>query len=359
MPVNLNQIATQQERELLRTFTQTIQSVKDQATIAEIVRLLEVGNVDGVIELLQLEPATFEPIEEAIRQSYRTGGLTGAGQIGGIPTQIGTLAAQFNIRSLEAERWLRDMSSRLITEVFDDQKEMVRERLLDGLQRGAAPRQTALDLVGRVDPTQRKRIGGFIGLHSQQAERVDRVRDILSDPERIREYFIKDRETGKWKPRYKTTDRRFDSTIIKAIKEGRPIPQDQLNKMVTRMQDKSLKVRGELIARNESLNALRAGQWEAMQQAIAKGEVESRDVTKTWDATGDARTRLMHLQMEQTYGKGNGIPINQNFVGPDGSRLRYPGDTSLGATGEMSILCRCKANYAIDFIGRMVRMESF
>lgn len=344
MAANLLQIQTTQEQAVLRAFREAIQSVRDQATIQEIVRLLEVGNVDGVITLLQLDAATFEPLEEAIRQAYRQGGLTGAEQIGTIPTDVGGIAARFNIRSLNAERWLANLSSRLITEVFDDQKQMVRERLTAGLRRGQAPRQTALDLIGRIDQRTRKRTGGFIGLTAKQAEWVDNAR--LELDELDSGYFTR-----------KLRDKRFDSTVRKAIESGKPLTQDQKNRIITSLQNRTQQYRGQVISRNESLNALRAGQWESIQQAIAKGEVGEQDVTKIWDDTGDGKTRLAHLQMGQTYAEG--IPVNQPFQAPDGSLLKYPGDTTLGASAEMTILCRCKARYRINFIGRAVRLEGF
>lgn len=341
---SLPQIAAQQERQLLRTFTRTIQGVKDQAVIQEIVRLLEVGNVDGVIELLQLDEATFQPIEEEIRNAYRTGGLTGAEQIGPIPTSVGTLVMRFNMRNPRAEEWLRNLSSRLVTEIFDDQRSMVREVLADNLARGVNPRQSALDLVGRVDPQSRNRVGGFIGLTSRQAGWVSTARQELEE----------------LNPNYLTRalrDKRFDGAFKRAMDDDKPLTTRQVDAAISRMQARTLRYRGQVIARTESINSLRAGQYESILQAVERGEVETRDVTKAWDSSSDARTRLDHLQMEQTYKEG--IPLDQAFIAPDMSRLRFPGDTSLGATGAQTVQCRCKAIYRIDFIGRQARIEGF
>lgn len=345
MAVNLPKISTQAERALLRTFRETIQSVKDQATISEIVRLLEVGNVDGVIDLLQLDEATFQPIEEEIRSAYRTGGLTGAEQVGPIPANVGTLVMRFNMRSPRAEQWLRELSSRLIVEIFDEQKAMVREVLTDNLARGVNPRQSALDLVGRIDPKDRKRVGGFIGLTSRQSRWASSARQELEslDPN----YLTRERR-----------DKRFDGSFKRAMDGGKPLTKRQIDAAATRYQQSLLKYRGDLISRTESINALRAGQFEAIRQAIEKGEVDSQDVTKGWDSSSDARTRLDHLQMEQTY-MANPIPFDQAFIAPDLSRLMFPGDTSLGASGKQVIQCRCKAIYRIDFIGRQARVEGF
>lgn len=341
---NLPQITAAQERAVLTAFRKAVQSVKDQVVIHEIVRLLEVGNVDGVIELLQLDRATFEPLEEAIRQAYRQGGLTGAEQIGAIPTETGTLVMRFNMAAPAAEAWLANLSSRLITEVFDEQRQMVRERLTAGLARGDNPRQSALDLVGRIDRKSGQRVGGFIGLTSRQAQWAANARQELEnlDPN----YLTRERR-----------DRRLDGAFKRAMESGEPLPKRQIDAAVSRYQNGLLNYRGEVISRTESINALRAGQFEAIKQAIVKGELDAQDVRKAWDATGDARTRLDHLQMEQTY--SDGIPIDQAFVAPDLSRLMYPGDSSLGASGAQTIQCRCKAIYRIDFIGRQARVEGF
>lgn len=345
MAVNLQQIATTNERAVLRAFREAIQSVKDQAVIQEIVRLLEVGDVEGVINLLQLDPATFEPVEDAIRQAYRTGGLTGAEQIGPIPAAVGTLVMRFNMRSIRAEEWLREMSSRLITEIVEDQAAMVRERLTEGLMRGDNPRQTALDLVGRIDPQTRNRVGGFVGLTSRQAQWAQRAREELES----------------LNPNYLTRelrDKRLDGAFKRAMESGRPLTRRQIDAAVSRYQARALRYRAEVISRTESINALRAGQYEAIMQAVELGELDARDVTKAWDSSSDARVRLDHLQMEQTY-MANPIPLEQAFIAPDGSRLRFPGDTSLGASAKQVIQCRCKAIYRIDFIGRQARLEGF
>lgn len=342
---NIPQITTTQERSVLRAFRQAVQSIKDQAVLKDVVRLLEVGDVDGVIRLLQLDEATFEPLEEAIRQAYRTGGIAGAEQIGTIPVAEGTIAARFNLALPGAQQWLAQMSSRLITEIFEDQRQMVRERLTESLARGINPRQSALDLIGRVDRSTGQRTGGFIGLTSRQAEWVARAQDELENLNPA--YFNRN-----------LRDKRFDSQVRKAIEEDKPLTRAQISRMITNMQNRTQRYRGQVIARTESINALRAGQYEAIKQAAINGDVDPRDVTKGWDSSSDGRTREDHLLMEFTY-RENPIGLESAFIAPDGSRLLYPGDQSLGASGAQTIQCRCKAVYRIDFAGQLRRVEGF
>jgi hypothetical protein len=341
MAINLLSTQTAEERRVLRAFREAINSIRDQAVIQEIVRLLEVGNVDGVIELLQLDAATFEPLEEAIRQAYRQGGLTGAAQIGPIPVAAGTLSLRFNVRSPRAEEWLRNMSSRLITEIVEDQRVMVRERLTDALSRGVNPRQSALDLVGRIDQRTRKRVGGFVGLTQRQAQWVSNAADELANLDS--NYFTRE-----------LRDKRFDATVRRAIADGKPLKQDQINRITTAMQARAERYRGLTIAQTESVTALRAGQNEAIAQAVELGEVEREFTKKFWDSSGRPNVRETHRQADIQY--RDGIPFDEPFI-VGGYPLMYPGDPR-GPAKEV-IRCHCHQIVEIDFGARLARIEGF
>lgn len=335
----LDRISAQHERRMLQTFTAIITEVRDQAVISEIVRALETGDVERVIFLLQLDETTWQPLEEAVREAYRTGGLVTATAIGSIPTAEGTIAAKFNMRSPSAERWLAEQSSRLVTEVIEPQKQAIREYLNAGLVRGDNPRTMALDVVGRINTVTKKREGGIVGLTSQQAQWIANARAEL---ESLDSNYLTRR----------LRDKRFDRTIERAIREGKPLPASAIDNAINRMQAIAEKYRGDVIARTESINALRAGQFESITQAVEAGEVDQQDVTKEWDDSGnDGRTRESHRRAD-----GQKVPIDQPFiVGRD--RLMYPGDPR-GSAAE-TIQCRCSMKTRIDFGARVARVEGF
>jgi hypothetical protein len=339
--MSLTRIATQQERAMIAAFNEALSRVREQAVLQEIANALNAGNVNAAVDLLGLNPATFEPIEHALTEAYRTGGLTGAGQIGRIPTPTGALVMRFNLRDPAAEQWLLTNSSRLITEVVADQVAMARQAMTAGLEAGRNPRNVALDMIGRIDPRTGNRVGGFIGTTSKQAEWITNARAELEslDPN----YFTR-----------KLRDRRFDGAIERAMADGKPLTQQQIDRAITQMQARTQRYRGEVIARTESINALRSGQHQAIDQAVAAGNVDARDVERVWDATGDGSTREDHAMMD-----GQTQPQGVPFVAPDGSQLMYPGDTSLGASGSQVIQCRCRENVRINFGAQLRRLEGF
>ncbi|MCC0013874.1 MAG: hypothetical protein H6877_11225 [Rhodobiaceae bacterium] len=207
----------------------------------------------------------------------------------------------------------------------------------DGLEKGRAPRATALEIVGRVNKTTGKREGGFIGLTSQQAEYALSAREELlsGDPKLLRHYLTRE-----------LRDKRFDRLIMKVIDGRETITAADAAKIVGRYKDKMLKFRGDMIARTESLTALRAGRHEGYAQLLDSGTVTEDQIERTWDATGDKRTRLDHLAMEGQKVRGLSAP----FVAPDGSQLMFPGDTSLGAPGAQTIACRCIEKVRIRYL---------
>ena len=344
MPINLDLIAQQKERDMLRAFADAVADIKNSVKLKDLEAAIASQDADAVVRLLGIDRAAFERVDDEIYQAYRIGGLTGVEQIGRIPTPLGEIAFRFDMAAPSAVQWIEKQSSELITEIVDDQIEMIKAQLANGLELGNNPRTTALELVGRYNPATGKRAGGTVGLTTQQAGWINNARNELLELDR--NYFTRE-----------LRDKRYDSIVRKAIEDGKPLTKAQIENAITQMQSKALKYRGDVIARTESINALRAGQFQAVEQAMEKGELDSQDAKKIYDATGDKRTRLDHLEAEARY--KDGIPIDQPFKYIDGSEVMYPGDNSLGAPAKQVIQCRCRLVTVIDFIGRQVRMEGF
>lgn len=321
--------------ELRKAFLASIQDIKDNARLGQIEAAIRRGDITEAIQALGINQAAMRPVTAAIERAYETGGVFTAQQF---KRPTGQAVFRFDVRNSRAEAWLRDYSSTAVTRITNEQLGSIRDILNRGMNAGINPRTMALDLIGRIDPVTGKRTGGVIGLNAQQEKYLSNAR----------------RELTELNPNYFTRelrDKRFDGTVRKAIESGKPLTQEQIDKLATRYSDNLLQWRGETIARDQSLTALNNAQDEATKQLVDSGAVEERDVTGEWDASGDARTRETHREMD-----GQQRPMGDPFVSPSGARMMFPGDSSLGAPADETINCRCVKRVRINWIARAKRL---
>ncbi len=297
----------------------------NSARVSTVETLVSIGNVEGILTELGIGEATLSEVTESVREGFKSGG------------RFEAPAAQvtFDIRNTRAENWIATQSSELVTRTVESQRDAIRRVLNTGMGRGTSPYTTALDIVGRRTAGA-KRTGGIVGLNGPQSQWVSNARAELrsGDPAAMRNYLTRTR-------RIKT----FDPTVRKAIAAGKPLTAKQVNTITGRYADSLLKLRGETIARTESIAALNAGRYESWEQAIDEGKIHKDFVTSTWSATGDAKTRQSHSAMNRQR-----QPHGEPFRSPTGALLRYPGDTGLGAGAADVVNCRCFLQRRGDFI---------
>ena len=340
----LDQIVANQERAVRRAFFEAIAALRDDVRLTDLVAAIEAGDTERALAVLNITPATFAPLAAAGTAAYTVGGTTGAAQIGRVPASPGgpVVAFRFGGRSPRAERWAADVSSRRIVEIVEDQRALARSVITSGLTAGRNPRSVALDIVGRIDRATKRRTGGFIGLTEQQGRYVLNLREELSDPVRMANYFSRARR-----------DKRLDGIVSRAMADGVPVKASDIDAIAARYSDRLLQLRGETIARTEAITALRAGQLESMMEAHEQAGFTAQESQKVWDDTGDGATRPSHRHAD-----GQKVSIDQPFT-VGGYRLMYPGDSRMGAPAEETINCRCAVRYEVDFIGRALRLEGF
>lgn len=333
------------EPALAKAFSEAFLTVRSNAQLARITDLIAAGDLDAVADILGLSsPATYSELAEQVRSVYLAGGRQGAAELPTVVFRVGRgrvrLQAQFDLRNARAENWLREHSSRLVTEIVADQRNVIRIIVTEGTARGQNPRATALDLVGRIGTTGR-RTGGVVGLTSQQAQFVVNARNELASgvPSQMRAYLGRTRR-----------DKRFDAMVNKAIKQGRALSPAELERVVGRYSDRLLQLRAENIARTEALTAFNAAREEAFRQTIEAGGLSPEAVKKVWSSTGDNRTRESHAELE-----GAEVGIDDPFQSSTGAQLMFPGDTSLGAGAEDVVNCRCMVTYRVDQIAEAMR----
>ncbi len=289
------------EPSLRRAFEDIIKQIKNETTLAALATLLERGLVD-----------------EALRQSARAGARFSA-FVNGVYVAAGTDTADFVGKSLEVivdfdQTNVRAVSKmqlnrlRLIRGFTEEQRRATQEALVDGIQRGVNPRQAA------------REFRDSIGLTQNQQRAVNNYRSLLTS--NSREALNR-----------QLRDRRFDRTITRAIETDTPLTSTQINRMVSRYSERSLKHRSEVIARTEALRPVHEGSSEMYRQAIDEGVIDQQTLLRSWHTAGDDRVRDSHGSFVEDVG------INEPFVSGNGNEIMFPGD--LNAPPDETIQCRC------------------
>lgn len=243
---------------------------------------------------------------------------------------------RFDVANPRAEARIERFAGRRITEIVENTRSAVRATILSGYEQGQGPRSIALDLVGRINTSTGQREGGVIGLTSGQAQAATNLRSRLlsGDPEEMVKVF-----------NMSLRDKRFDSTIQKAIENEEPVPTNVVDTMFDRYTNNALKLRGETIARTETGDAVHEAAQEAFEQGLEKTGYSKQSVTKVWRSASDDRVRDTHAEMDGQEVVG----IDTPFTSPSGAQMKHPLDGSLGAPPEEIINCRCDMEINIDF----------
>lgn len=325
-------------------FAAAFRDISDTVILKQLTEAIEIGDYETVWRLLGVMPGSLRPLTLAIEQSFEEGARWIAQNYPKIvQTNDGKGVFRFNILNPRAQEWLSYKSGTLITNITEDARQSVRNTMEGGMIAGRNPRAVALDIVGRYDRATGGRVGGTIGLTPQQQGWVANVRQRL--------LYAHVNGVGRdGAERYLTMalrDKRFDGVVRRAMEDGKPLTVEQIDRLVTRYADRTLKYRGDMIARTEAMESLSAARYESTKQVVESGAAREKDVKRKWDATADTRTRHSHVEME-----GQTVGLNEPYVSPvTGARLMYPHDRSLGAPAEELIACRCTEVIEIDWLG--------
>lgn len=306
-----------------RAFKGAIERITSTAKLRDLERLLDLGDVEGLLNALNLSPDYFREVQDAIEQAFYLGGQYQAGLTASLSS------IPFNRRHWSAEAWARDNGSRLIVEIAESTRDGVRQFVIEGLQKGQGTGAIARGIIGRVNRATGKREGGIVGLTKQQASYVVNARAEL---ESLDAGYLK----------RAARDRRFDGVIRKAIQAGKPLSKADIDRIVKKYSDNLLVRRGDTIARTEALGALNAGRFEAMQQQIERLGLTRDDVVATWVSARDLRVRDSHRSLN-----GDQVEFGQPFQSDRGAMLRFPGDRMLGAPASEVIACRCNVTFEV------------
>lgn len=337
----LNALIDRFTPDIKSAFIASIADITDTAAVTAMIDAIQSGDVLRAFRATGMSDAAMRPLTRMVETAFETGGVTVTRTFPMQMTDAGASIIHFDIRNSRAEAWLRDHSSQLVTRITSETQQNIQTIVEAGMRTGRNPRNIALDIIGRVDD-KGVRTGGIIGLTGPQTKWVANAREELTGVPPDEAYFSRVQR-----------DRRFDSTVRKAINEGRGLTAGEVDTLTRRYSDNLLQLRGETIARTEAMTALAKSQDEAIRQAIDTGTLNARHVTKVWDATGDARTRPTHMAMD-----GQRVGMDAAFVTDTGAQLMFPLDTSLGAPASETINCRCRVDYDMDWLADVLEDDT-
>lgn len=128
-----------------------------------------------------------------------------------------------------------------------------------------------------------------------------------------------------------TTSRGVRNVISAGISQGLSIP--NIASAIADFRGVTVGARSRLIARTEVISASNLG-------SMAAARATNLPLKKEWIATADERVRDIHADAD-----GQIVTGMDTAFAVGGEELLFPGDTSLGATGENIFNCRCTVGY--------------
>ena len=296
------------ETRIANAFRASIRSVTDEVTIGLLRDALARGDIEGALEVIDLEPAAFEPLRNILVQTYADAGAQATEGLRGV---------RWNSASPRAEDYARNRIGTEITRITDDSLQAIRNHIADGYAFGRTPNRMALDLVGRIGPSGRRE-GGVVGLSAQQEAWVRNMRTALeNDPASAL--------------RFTRRDRRFDSLLRRSER----LTQVQIDNVIRSYSNRLLLLRGKAIAVTERGAAVNQGRVDAYKNAADKYGLPYSAIVKEWVYTNRSREpRVGHVAMNKQTVQGVDTP----FI-VDGVAIDFP--HAPGIPPRHSVNCRC------------------
>lgn len=308
----LEALLTRQEENVRAAFEEFVRNINSEHVLAKIADLLEQGDIDGALEIVETFVARFADVVPRIQ--HDVGSETAAElnrAIGPVTVGIG-----FDPTHPRAADLARAARLNLITEFSDEQRAAVRQALSRAFESGAGTAATARAFRNAIGLTtgQEQWVASFENqLRNLDAAALDRA----------------------------LRDRRYDRTINRAIDLRQPLTEAQIGAMVERYRARALIYRSENIARTEALRNTSMAREEALQQMLEQTQMPASRVTRIWNAIHDERTRIFHRTMDQQE-----RPMDEAFSDGHGNSLMWPGDPT--APPETTINCRCAVTFRIS-----------
>lgn len=264
------------------------QRIAESYTDAEIVRLIETGQIDRLIAEAFSDTmlnTAYAPVRDKMRQGvFDTARYFGKNDI---PKLKGVMGSAFDTLSPHVIEGITQLESKVITGLRDNTRELVRAHVENGLRDGVGPKAIARNLRP------------MIGLAPNQLEAVENYRKALEEG-----------KVGKALG-YKLRDKRLKVTDS--------MTPDQIEKSVAAYRGRWIKHNAETHARTAALDSQKLAQQLSWEQAIKDGIVDESRLFKRWIQVDRPTKREEHVLLH-----GQVVP----FFAPYSNGEIVPGEST-------------------------------
>lgn len=316
-------------------FLEALDQVAADIDLDNLATLIEAGRVEAAVQAVGLSPAAFEGMAAVTSTAVAASARETAKIVPprDAPDGSGKVRFTFRVGNPRAEAAVNDLNTELMRGlrggpgITTEGANAIREHIRAGLREGKNPRDIARRIRGTWDSQTRTFKGGILGLTDRQSQHVRNAERQLrsGDPTELRKYLGR-----------KLRDKRFDRSVLKAIREGTPLPERTIKNATDAYTRKYTNFRAETIARDQALSALSEGQQQALDQAVEDGHVTNNQIVQEWVTARDDRVRNAHRAIPGM--NPGGRRRGETFDTPLGP-LRYPRDPRGRAAN--TINCRC------------------
>lgn len=292
-------------------FLRAVELIGEKVDWKAVERFLAEGRADlAIAEVMTVaDRGAYVGLAEVAQHGLILAGQSAATQV--LAAAPDALDVRFNAVNPAVSRFLSTYQADLVTGLTQTVRDAISQSVIDGVNAGQNPLTIARD------------IKAVIGLTPKQEQSVRNFRRYLE----LGDSTALDRALR---------DKRFDATVIRAIRDETGLKPDQIDRMVERYRERMLKYRAETIARTEAMRAVSSGQHLMWQQAVADGLIEEKQIRRKWIYRDDSRVRHAHRTIPTLNPKGVGL--NETFQSELGP-IRFPHDPQ--ALPENTINCRC------------------
>lgn len=328
----LEALAAKLQPAIAKAMLAALEKVASLIDLDAVAKALEAGRLDQVMAMLggNAMEAAYDPVRAELRGAVDAGAMAA---LAAIPSPNPLMVVRFDSLNPNVVSYVRNYTFSLIREVTREQVSAVRQTVTAGLVAGKNPRAVARDVKQTVGLTDRqaKAVLNFRReletFHARKTAAGWNLGAKISRAPGGAQTFAVDPDgnplDGIMERRLR--DFRFDRTLANAMKTGKPLKPEQIDKMVEAYQRKYLQYRSQTIARTEAIRSLNAGQHLAWEQAVEQGVVKADLIRRRWVVAKDERTcpTCRPIPRMNQGDEGFGIGVNQEFRTPAGP-MRLP-----------------------------------